>query len=137
MEDTYFPQSFLKTNGLSLESVAGKLTYFVDQLHLLHWQTTSFAEHKALGELYEKMFDFKDDIVEKLMGYSSRRVKAFKIEGLKDYASGVSMSVVSEINEFAAALKEWADKNKYHDISNIADAVSGESAKIKYLLTLS
>lgn len=137
METTYFPQEFIKNNALSLEAVASKLSYFVDQLHLLHWQTTSYAEHMALGSLYEKMFGFKDEIVEKLMGYSSKRVKAFKIEPLKDYASGVPTSVVSEINDFAANLKEWAEKNKYHDISNIADAVSGESAKTKYLLTLS
>ena len=41
------------TEGLTLETIASKLTYFQEQIHLLHWQTNSYAEHKTLGSLYE------------------------------------------------------------------------------------
>jgi len=75
-----FPQDMLNSssmgNSLNLDSIAAKLTHFVDQLHLLHWQTTSYAEHQALGGLYDKVFDYKDDIVEKIMGYTNTRPKA-------------------------------------------------------------
>ena len=34
-------------------------------------------------------------------------------------------------------LKSFAENNGYHDIANLADALSGEAAKTRYLLTLS
>jgi hypothetical protein len=38
---------------------------------------------------------------------------------------------------FASDLKMYGEKNSFHDICNLADALSGEAAKTKYLLTLS
>jgi len=128
-----FPQEMMENAEMSLESVAAKLTYFHIQLHLLHWQTTSFAEHKALGSLYETVGDMKDDIVEKLMGYANRRVKVFKLEGLSE---GNSVAVVNSLLTFAYNLIEWAEANHYCDIENLAQSLSGEAAKTKYLLTL-
>jgi len=132
-----FPDDMIKSSseGLTLESIAAKLTYFHEQLHLLHWQTTSYAEHQALGGLYDYVHDFKDGVVEKLMGYTGKRPKAFKIEPLSDGAG--ASNVVSELMSFSSSLKSYAESNGYHDISNLADALSGEAAKTKYLLTLS
>lgn len=131
-----FPEEMMKGGGeMSLESIAAKLTYFHEQLHLLHWQTNSYAEHQALGGLYDYVHDFKDGVVEKLMGYMGKRPKAFKMEPLSDSAS--ASAVVSELMSFSSSLKRYAEANSYHDISNLADALSGEAAKTKYLLTLS
>jgi hypothetical protein len=132
-----FPEEMLKSSGgeMSLESVAGKLTYFHEQLHLLHWTTTSYAEHQALGGLYDYVHDFKDGVIEKLMGYMGKRPKAPKMEPLSDTAS--ASIVVSELMSFASSLKSFAESNGFHDIANLADALSGEAAKTKYLLTLS
>jgi DNA-binding ferritin-like protein len=124
-------------SSLNLDSIAAKLTHFVDQLHLLHWQTTSFAEHQALGGLYDKVFDFKDEIVEKIMGYSGKRPKAMKHDMLRDYSIGISSSVVSDLISFAKELEEYGEANNMCDIENIAQSLSGEAAKTKYLLTLS
>jgi len=134
-----FPQEMMEMGGnsLNLDSIAAKLTHFVDQLHLLHWQTTSYAEHQALGGLYDKVFDFKDEIVEKIMGYSGKRPKATKHEMLRDYSIGISNSVVSDLISFAKELEEYGEANNMCDIENIAQSLSGEAAKTKYLLTLS
>lgn len=135
-----FPQEMFEGMGgssLNLDSIAAKLTHFVDQLHLLHWQTTSFAEHQALGGLYDKVFDLKDEIVEKIMGYSGTRPKAMKHEMLRDYSIGISNSVVSDLISFAKELEEYGEANNMCDIENIAQSLSGEAAKTKYLLTLS
>jgi DNA-binding ferritin-like protein len=131
-----FPEDMMKTSSetLSLEIVAGKLAYFHEQLHLLHWQTTSFSEHKALGKLYEYLQDFKDDIIEKMMGYTGKRPQIFKIDPLTNCTA---MACVEDICYFATSLKEYGDKNMYHDVSNLADELSGQGAKTKYLLTLS
>ena len=57
MDLSIFPDSMkpskVATEGLTLETIASKLTYFQEQVHLLHWQTNSYAEHKNLGSLYE------------------------------------------------------------------------------------
>lgn len=123
------------SSELTLESVASKLTYFHEQLHLIHWQTTSYAEHQALGSLYDSVHDFKDDVIEKLMGYMGKRPKAFKIQPLADMTS--STSVVQELKSFAHELMEWAERNQYCDVENMAQDLSGKAAKTLYLLTLS
>jgi hypothetical protein len=134
MAKSLFPEEMMKSGELNLEIIAGKLTYFHEQLHLLHWQTTSYAQHKALGKLYEYVQDFKDGAVEKLMGYTGKRPGVFKIDPL---TATDSNAVVTALMDFASNLKRYAESNSYHDIANLADALSGEAAKTKYLLTLS
>jgi hypothetical protein len=132
-----FPQEMLNSSSgeMTLESIAGKLTHIHEQLHLIHWQTSSDAEHRAVGSLYDYVHDFKDGVIEKLMGYTGRKPKAFyKIEPLTNCTSS---ECVSNLLSFSSSLKSYAESNGYHDISNLADALSGEAAKVKYLLTLS
>ena len=132
-----FPDDMMKSSaseGLTLESIAAKLTYFHEQLHLLHWQTTSYAQHQALGGLYDYVHDFKDGLVEKIMGYTGKRPAPYKIEPL---INCTGEQCVSNLLSFASALKMYGEKNGYHDVCNLADSLSGEAAKTKYLLTLS
>ena len=125
--------SKVATEGLTLETIASKLTYFQEQIHLLHWQTNSYAEHKNLGSLYEYIQEFKDDLIEKLMGYTGKKPAVYKLEPLSTSASNV---VVDELLSFAKLLKEYGEMNCYQDVCNLSDSLSGEAAKVKYLLTL-
>jgi hypothetical protein len=131
-----FPQEMLNSSSgeMTLENIAGKLTYFHEQLHLIHWQTSSYAEHQAVGGLYDYVHDFKDGVIEKLMGYTGRKPGPYKIEPLTNCTSN---ECVSNLLSFSSSLKSYAESNGYHDISNLADALSGEAAKVRYLLTLS
>lgn len=128
-----FPEGMMKSE-MTLESIAGKLTYFHEQLHLIHWQTSIYAEHMATGALYDYVHDFKDGLMEKLMGYTGRKPGVFKIEPLSSVSS---QAVAGEMISFASELKSFAERNSYLDIGNLADEFSGETAKFKYLLTLS
>ena len=135
-----FPEGMLggsSSPSLNLDSIAAKLTHFVDQLHLLHWQTTSYAEHQALGGLYDKVFDLKDEIVEKIIGYTGTRPKASKHEMLRDYSIGIAKSVVTDLKSFASELESYGESNNMPDIENLAQGLSGDAAKTLYLLTLS
>lgn len=137
MAKSLFPQEMLTKAtdaDLSLESIAAKLTYFHEQLHLTHWQTTSYAEHQATGALYDYVHSFKDGLIEKLMGYTGQRPRAYRIEPLTDCTAE---KCASDIMAFASALKAYGERNAYHDVCNLADELSGEAAKTKYLLTLS
>ena len=131
-----FPEEMMSRSSgeLTLETIAAKLTYFHEQLHLLHWQTSSYAEHQALGGLYDYVHDFKDGLVEKIMGYTGKRPSGYKIDPL---GGAQATAVVSELMSFASNLKSYGEANSYHDVCNLADSLSGEAAKVRYLLTLS
>ena len=137
MDLSIFPDSMkpskVATEGLTLETIASKLTYFQEQIHLLHWQTNMYSEHKTLGKLYEYIQDFKDELIEKLMGYTGKKPAAYKLEPLSTSTSNV---VIDELISFAKSLKEYGEMNCYQDICNLSDSLSGEAAKVKYLLTL-
>lgn len=129
-----FPKEMLESGEMNVDSIASKLTYFHEQLHLLHWQTTSYAEHMALGGLYDYVHDFKDGVVEKLMGYTGKRPTGLKLSPI---SAMPATTVVTDLINFASSLRSYAESNGYQDISNLADSLSGEAAKTKYLLTLS
>jgi len=133
-----FPDSMLSTStgeSLSLEGIASKLTFFHEQIHLIHWQTSSYAEHMCTGELYDGVHDFKDSVIEKLMGYTGRKPRAPKMIQINDNVAATS--VVNDLKNFAQELKTFAETNNYLDIGNMADELSGKAAKALYLLTLS
>lgn len=118
---------------MTLEGVTSKLTYFQLQLQLCHWQTTSYAEHKATDKLHSFVLNFKDEVLEKLMGYIDRRVKAYTLAPITITSP---VNVVNELIAFAYALETWASANQYCDIESLSQSLSGEAAKTKYLLTL-
>lgn len=120
---------------LSLERIAERLAYFHEQLHLLHWKTTSYARHMALGGIYEFVQGFKDGVMEKLMGYTGQRVGSFKIPPISDNVD--EEMVIEELLDFSDKLVSWADENGYQDVANLGQSLSGEAAKTKYLFTLS
>ena len=134
-----FPQDMLSSSGgeLSLDAVKAKLNYFELQVHELHWQTFGLGEHEALGDLYNTIFSTKDEIVEKIMGYTGVRTKAMPVDPIKNYAPGLPNQIVSELILFAKKLEDFGASNNMPDIENIAQSLSGEAAKTKYLLTLS
>jgi len=134
-----FPEEMLKSSGgeLSLDSIKAKLNHFELQVHELHWQTFGLGEHEALGDLYNTIFSMKDEIVEKIMGYTGTRTKAMPVDPIKNYAPGLPNQVVVELISFAKQLENFGASSNMPDIENLAQGLSGEAAKIKYRLTLS
>ena len=50
MATSLFPSEMMENamgSALTPETIAGKLSFFYEQLHLIHWKTKSFAEHDA------------------------------------------------------------------------------------------
>lgn len=133
-----FPEDMMnmKSNGggMTLESIASKLITMELQLQLIHWQTSSYAEHKATGGAYEYLQGFRDSVLEKLMGYTGKKPSAITVGNIGTMSS---TSVAMDICSFASSLKNHAEMNNYMDIGNMADELSGEGKKLTYLLTLS
>jgi len=55
-------------------NIVSKFLTFQNQIKILHWQTTSYSEHKTLDGLYEALEANIDDFVETFMGKYGRIV---------------------------------------------------------------
>lgn len=115
---------------------------FISGLYLIpmkvqfcHHLTSSYSAHKALDKAYDELNDLKDEIVEKIIGYS-QKFTSVKLESLENYTEMMNLSVAGEIMKFGEILKIWASEKGYSDIENLAQTYSGVGAKLKYLLML-
>lgn len=118
--------------------IQNSLFYFADASYKYHLDTKVFAEHKALNGLYKGMVEFKDDILELLMGYmDGKRVGELKLKEVPAYSHDNVIKLVDEIKTFAYELYEWAEEKKYCGVENAAQDLSGLAAKTRYMLTLS
>jgi DNA-binding ferritin-like protein len=123
---------------LTPELIQAKLFSMRTQAHKFHLDTRSYAEHKALSELYSKLGDFSDEISEKLMGYQKgKRIGVGKLDELQVYSQDAANKMVKDGMDFSYALYEWAGNKKYCDLENIAQSLSGLFAETAYQLTLS
>ena len=108
-----------------------------NQMRIYHWQTTSYAEHKALGKAYEDLDDLIDSFMETYIGKYKRPVAKDKFNiSLFNYGS----SMKDNIDAFIDVLTEDLPKSlseKDTDLLNIRDEMLGLLNKLKYLLTLS
>jgi hypothetical protein len=51
-----------------IEELIGRVFATRNAVHLAHWKTKSFANHMALGELYDALIDKIDTVVEMYQG---------------------------------------------------------------------
>jgi len=128
-------EAIMRISGeMTPEKIIGKLSFFYEQIHHLHFNTTSFSEHKAL-DIWGDITDFKDKIGELLLGYiTPKRFGPPESIQIDPYAQ--PSKVMDDIIDFAHKLDDWATNKKYTDLSNIAQELEGLAAKTKYMLTL-
>lgn len=102
-----------------------------DQVKVFHWQTESYAEHVALGDLYGAITDTTDKIAESSMGRGEKLKLKESIE-LSDYAEGACVKYVKALAE------ELEDKQKQAapDIANMLQDLLGVVNKTAFLLNL-
>ena len=108
-----------------------------NQTKINHWQTKSFARHKAFDELYEELSDLIDTFAEAAMGKYGR----FKLENEDKTLNIVNLTEL-DLKEMLQTSKEaliqWNNEfdSTDTDILNIRDEILGLLNKITYLLTL-
>lgn len=116
--------------------VISPLLKIQNQLRIFHWQTTSYAQHKAFGKAYENLDGHIDEFVETYMGkYGRVRAKmTYNIE-----LANLADDYLAYVNDFIVYLQEMnseLDPQKDSDLLNIRDTMLGELNQLKYLLTL-
>ena len=98
-----------------------------DAMHLAHLNTTSFAEHKALGMYYDEILEITDSFTEKLFGRSGRLeivIPESKVQDAVSHLKGLQVIIEAERENYAT------------DLQNILDEALGLVNKTLYLLTL-
>jgi len=106
----------------------GTLFQSRDMMHIAHLQTTSFAEHKALGGYYDDILDLTDKFSEVYFG-RNKRVEIVIPESK-------NMDAVSHMKEMQKTLD--SERNNYtSELQNIIDEMLSLVNKTIYLLTLS
>jgi len=79
-------------------NIVTKLLSYQNQVKILHWQTTSYAEHKTLDGLYGDLSGHIDEFVEIFMGKYGRVLaqNSFNLV-LENYKNMPPMSLMVDI----------------------------------------
>jgi len=100
--------------------------------HVLHLQTKSYAEHKALGDYYDGIVDAIDSFAEAYQG----------AHGAIDFDVSVKFELASDAISMLTKLRFWMDNNRkaisarqeiQNLIDGIVDLIDSTLYKLKFL----
>jgi len=106
-----------------------------NQLRVFHWQTTSYAQHKAFGKAYEELDELFDTFVEVFTGKYGRSKASLHYTIELDNLDDNFLNVIDSYVEFMKDLDNQLDI-KDTDLLNIRDEILGVLNRLKYLLSL-
>lgn len=99
-------------------------------LRLIHWNTTSYAEHKAIGKLYDKLADLTDTLAETYMGIYGRFGNVSCVHNELPNA----VAYVSEMGNYIQSMRVELPNDT--QLQNIVDEIASAIDTTNYLLTL-
>jgi DNA-binding ferritin-like protein len=107
---------------------------FVMQIHVFHWLTTSYSQHKALGKLYDGIHDLADDFMETYMGKYGRNMSTSSGSVITYNTVNVN-ETISAFETFLLSLSTELDPSDT-DLLNIRDEMLALVHTTQYFLTL-
>lgn len=121
-----------------MEKVIVNLIKLQNQLRILHWQTDSYAQHKAFGKAYEGLDELIDTLVEVHQGKYGKIMYStplsIELVNLEEFSVE---DVLDEVTDYLSAKFDgMVDTTKDTDCLNIRDSILQEINQLKYLLTL-
>lgn len=119
-------------------NIVTKLLTYQNQIKILHWQTTSYSEHKSLDGLYSDLSGHIDEFIETFMGKNGRIVAQTNFNlTLQNYNALAPMDLMNQMVAYLTIeLPTMLDPKKDSDLLNIRDEILGSVNQTKYLLTL-
>ena len=132
------PMGMGMSSGMTPDSIMSKLFNMHTKAHFYHLQTTSFAQHKMLNELYDDLLESKDGISEYLLGVQApKRFGALTQEPIEPFSEEAVARFLDEGFQFTVALCGYAEQKNLEELCNLSSNLQGSFAKAKYLNTLS
>jgi len=121
-----------------MDKIIVNLIKIQNQLRILHWQTLSYAAHKALGKAYDDLNELIDSLVEIHQGKYGRLTFETPIDlGLVNQDEFDLEDVLIQLNDYlTGTFNEMHDPVKDTDCLNIRDEILATINKLRYLLTL-
>ena len=103
------------------------------QAKVFHWQTSSFAEHEALGEFYEGFNDLMDKFIESYQGCYGRIMMGCDME-VKPYTLDAPVTFLEEFKSYiSGGARMLVIGNPA--LTNILDEINGLVDQTIYRLT--
>ena len=122
-----------------MKKIVTKFLQLECQAQIIHWQTTSHAEHVAFGSFYESIIDIIDRIIETVQGkYGRITLGGLDSLIISDYSTLKLNMFLMDLETFLAVdiYQCGIDKQKDSEIENIIQELRAEVDKLKFLLTL-
>lgn len=110
------------------------ITLFIEcreALQIRHWNTTSYAEHKAVGKFYDDLSDLLDSFVETYSGKYGRPL----VGGIVNILDRDANSIADAVCQYACDGEKLVSEEDT-DLLNILADIKGAANHTKYLLTL-
>ena len=109
---------------------------FIHQIHnkLYHWNTTSYARHKATDGFDDTLQSLLDKFVEVFIGRYKIKPEMSDIKIDKDYLTDTG--IVTLYEQVKVVLQELSKDLNDTDLLNIRDELLGEINKTLYLFRL-
>lgn len=108
-----------------------------NQFRVLHWQTKSYAAHKALGKAYETLDELIDTFVETALGRQeadfSNGNLTIKLFDIKEISFS---TLLDTYKQYLSEITVRLDPEKDTDLLNIRDEILGVINHTSYLLKL-
>jgi hypothetical protein len=106
-----------------------------NQVKLYHWQTGSFARHKATDDLTAALDTSIDEFVEVYMGKYGRPKVSGTIK-LHNFSESAARTFVAKERAYLSNVLPKKIKSKDTDLLNIRDTILADLNKVLYLFTL-
>ena len=110
-----------------LKDLVEKLFQSRDVIHLAHLKTNSYAAHVALGDYYDSILGFADDLVETAQGCEGKLMDL-------TIPSASYMEPVTHLMEMKECLIGCRESMEYEFQKNIVDEITALTAKTIYKL---
>lgn len=139
MDPEEYPDMHAKSIDRIANRIAKEALNHSAQIKLFHWQTNSYAEHKALDSMFLEFIQLTDGLVESIMGKYGRpnfgghncelNVLDYSQENLEKYLESI-------YHCYSKDCKEDLNQKDDSEILNIIDEIIALIDKTRYLLSL-
>jgi len=125
-------------NNNNSAEIIKTLFRYRQQLHVYHWQTKSYARHKASDQLLGELTEFIDEFMETYFGKYGRVNFSKNVNiNIGNMSDEEGLQFLDEmINYFINELPKFLNPKTDTDLLNLRDTILGNTNQIKYLYTL-
>lgn len=118
-----------------MADILNELLFLQNQVRIYHWQTTSYARHKAFEFLYESLNELIDKFIETYQGiYGRIKLVKGKSSIRLENSDGKEIETITNCRDMFDKLV--TKQIKKTDLLNIRDEILGTINKTLYLLSL-